>query len=110
LTAFNLANGDVYFNPDDGGEEPGTIDKVFRHLNFGAEILLHRNVNLLMGYNYLVHQELKIEGIGGGGFSFGFSGRIKSFEFTFARSGYIRGVAGYTFTLASDVKSIITRR
>lgn len=110
LTAFNMVSGDAYFNLADGGEGPDTAEKIFRHLNFGAEVLIHKNVNLLMGYNYQIHKELKMEGVGGGGFSVGFSGRVKSFEFTFARSGYIQGVAGYTFTLAADVRNLVTRK
>ena len=50
----------TYYNPSGWGAEPGTLDKIFRHFNFGAEVLLHRNVNLMVGYNYLVHQELKL--------------------------------------------------
>lgn len=109
LTAYNLAKGkSVYGKADD---EPGTLNKLFRHINFGAEILVSRNVNVLLGYNYLIHQELKMENSGGGaGFSFGFSARVKSFEFVVARNSYITGVGGYTFTLASNVKQIITRK
>lgn len=112
LTAYNLVESDVtYYNPQDGQAEPGTLDKVLRRLTFGAEVLVHRNVNLMIGYNYLVHQELKLVDAGGAaGLSFGFSARIKSFEFVFSRSAYLVGNAGYAFTLSKNIDNMMKRR
>jgi hypothetical protein len=87
--------------------DPSTLQQVFRHFNFGGEILLHRNVNILVGYNFGIHQELKLEDAGGSaGLSFGFSARIKSMEFVFSRSTFVAGSAGYAFTLSKDVQRI----
>jgi len=109
FTIFNLIKDLTYLNPATG-EEPSTLDKLFRHVNFGAEILIHQNVNVLVGYNYLLHQELKLENGGGGaGLSLGFSARIKSIEFCFSRAGYMAGNAGYTFTLATDINRMLKR-
>lgn len=111
LTAFNLTGEKDYFDPKDGDSEPGTLDKVLRHFNFAAEILVHKNVNLMIGYNYFVHQELKLPGGGGAaGLSFGFSAMIKSFEFVFSRSGYVAGSAGYAFTLSKNIDNMMKRR
>lgn len=112
LTAYNLAREDVtYYDAASGKDEPGGLDKVLRRFNFGAEILIHRNVSLMLGYNYLVHQELKLEEAGGGaGLAFGFSARIKSFEFVVSRSGYVVGNAGYGFTVSKNVDSMLKRR
>lgn len=110
-TAFNMTNlNRGYYDVTRGDVEPGTVNKIFQHLNFGAEVLLSKNVNVLVGYNFLRHQELKIEGAGGAGFSFGLSARIKSFELALARNNYLTGTAGYTITLASNIKQMITRR
>ncbi len=107
LTSLNSA----HYNTAAGDEEPGTLDKIFRHINFGAEILFHKNVNVLIGYNYLVHQELKLENAGGAaGLSFGFSARIKSIEFVFSRGAYVVGNAGYNFTLSSDVNRFFKKK
>jgi hypothetical protein len=110
VTGYNLARTNVgYAAPPD--PEPGAFDKVMRRLTFGAEVLLHRNVNVLVGYNYLVHQELKLANAGGGaGITFGFSARIKSFEFVFSRGGYGVGNAGYTFTLSKNIDTLMKRR
>jgi len=112
ITAYNLAESNVtYYNPQDGVPEAGTLDKVLRRVNFGAEVLVHRIINLMLGYNYLVHQELKLANAGGGaGLSFGFSARIKSFEFVFSRSAYVVGNAGYAFTLSKNIDNMMKRR
>ena len=112
ITAYHLTRADIaYDDPNDENEERGILDGVLRHFNFGAEILLHRNFNVLFGYNYLIHKELRLERAGGGsGVCLGVSGRIKSFEFTFSRNSYIVGTAGYTFTLTTDIKKMMTRR
>jgi hypothetical protein len=111
LSAYNLTGEKDYFDRKDGEPEPGTLDKVLRHFNFGAEILVHKNVNLMIGYNHLVHQELKLpEGGGGAGLSFGFSAMIKTFEFVFSRSAYVAGNAGYAFTLSKNIDNMMKRR
>lgn len=108
ITGYNLT--DEYDSPD-FNSEPGTVQKIFRHVNFGAEVLLHRNVNVIIGYNYLVHQELKLEKAGGiAGISFGFSANIRSFEFVFSRSAYVVGNAGYAFSVAKNLRTILSRK
>lgn len=111
ITAYNLTQADIsYYDPSQANEKPQTLDKVLRHFNFGVELLLHRNVNILLGYNYLLHKELKLENTGGGsGLSFGFSARVKSFEFVFSRSSYIVGTAAYNLTLSADLNKILKR-
>lgn len=113
LTAFNLTDDKtVYYDPSDpDSEKPSTISKVFSHLNFGGEILLHRNVNILIGYNYLNHQALKLENAGGGaGLSFGFSATIKKLDFVFSRMAYMAGNAAYSFTLSSNINKLLKRK
>jgi hypothetical protein len=112
FTAFNLSRPDVtYFDPASGNEKPGTFQKIVSHLNMGGELLLHKNVNILFGYNFLTHQALKLtEGGGGAGISFGFSAHIKTVEFVFSRGTLVAGNAGYAFTLSSRLNKSITRR
>lgn len=112
LTAYNLSKDDIaYYDASTGMEKSGALDKVLRRFNFGAEILIHKKFNVLLGYNYFVHQELKLEEAGGGaGITFGFSLRIKSFDFVFSRNGYVVGNAGYGFTLSKNIESMIKRK
>jgi hypothetical protein len=110
LAAYNLTDRYDPNEPSADGDESGTVTKIFRHINFGAEVLLHRNFNLMVGYNYLVHQELKLENAGGiAGISFGFSATIRSFEFVFSRSAYMVGNAGYTFTISKNIETLLSR-
>jgi hypothetical protein len=107
LTAYDLTRHD---NVSALGVESSSLGKVFRHLNFGGEILLHRNFNILLGYNYRVHQDLKLEeGGGAAGISLGLMARIKSFELVMSRSTYVVGNAGYGFTLSANVEKMLTR-
>ena len=106
ITAYNLTKkGVTYYDRDGDQEEPNGLNKILRRFNFGAEILLHRNVNVLIGYNYAVRQELKLESVSGtAGIALGFSARIKSIEFVFSRNGYVIGNAGYGFTLSRNME------
>lgn len=112
LTAYNLfRSGIPYYNAADGEEEPGAFNKILRRFNLGMEILLHRNVNALIAYNYNTHHELKlVNGGAGAGLCFGFSARIKAVEFVFSRGGYVAGQGGYTFTLSGNIDKMIRRR
>jgi len=111
ITAYNLARKNItYYDLMSGRDEPGTLDKVLRRFNFSAEILLHKNVNVLLGYNYRVHQELKLEEAGGSaGIAVGFSARIKSFELIVSRNGYVVGNAGFGFTLSKNIDRVLKR-
>lgn len=112
LTAYNLTQPDVtYANPQNGDPEAGTLRSVLAHVNLGAEVLIHRNVTFMIGYNYLNHQALKLAGGGGGaGVSLGFSANVKSFEFVFSRAAYVAGNAGYSFTLSTNVNKLLKRQ
>lgn len=111
ITAFRLMEPQAIYDSSSGLPEPSTFDQVIRHLNLAAEIIVHRNVNLLVGYNGETHQELKLaNGGGGAGLALGFSVRVRSFEFTFSRSAYVTGNAGYTFSLSQDINKLLRRR
>jgi hypothetical protein len=112
VSVYRLAqSSNTYYDAASGEEEPGVLNKVLRHFNFGTEILLHKNVNVMIAYNYAMHQELKLENGGGGaGISFGFSARIKAVEIVMSRGGYVAGKAGYAFTLGVNTDKWIRRR
>jgi hypothetical protein len=108
LTGYNLVQSSVTYSD---GEKKGTFDKVLRRFNFATEVLIHKNVELMVGYNYRIHQELKLSSGGGSaGVSFGFLLKIKAIEFAFSRSGFVAGSAGYSFTVAANTGKLLTRR
>ena len=112
LTGFNLVKTDLlYQGPIFEREKTSTLKKVFSRLNAGAEILLHRNVNILVGYNYLLHQTLRFAtGNSAAGFCYGFSLWVKSVEFVFSRNAYTVGNAGYSFTLSTNTNQFLKKR
>lgn len=98
LTAHHLHRFDIVYNDPalnvtydlDGNPVPRKIavpEKIMRHLAVGLEFLIHRNVNLLAGYNHLRRQEGKLAtGSGAAGFSFGVAIQAKGFQLTYARA------------------------
>lgn len=60
-------------------------DNFARHFTFGTEILLMKNFNLRIAYNYRRQKEMVLpDRRGANGLSFGFSLKIKRFGFTYA--------------------------
>jgi hypothetical protein len=112
ITAYNLAKKSITYNGlQQGDDEPGTFNKILRRFNFATEVLIHKNVNLMLSYNYRVHQELKLEeGGAGAGISLGLSAKIKAIEFVLSRSGYVAGNAGYAFTISINTNNLLKRR
>lgn len=97
LTAHHLQRFDISYNDPNlnirydlsGNPIPQTTsvtEKIARHLSIGAELLIHRNIHLLVGYNHQKHQEGKLTTAGAGaGISFGASVQAKAFQLTYGR-------------------------
>ena len=111
LTAYNLASaGDDYDNPDTEIDDLNSLDKIMSHVVIGTEILFHRNVNMLLAYNFLKGQELNTENSGGKGFSIGAAVKIKAFELVVSRSSYSVGNGAYSFTLNANIQNMILKK
>jgi hypothetical protein len=64
-------------------------DNFMRHIVFGGELLIGKNLSLQGGYNYKRRQEMKITDKSALiGFSWGIGIRISKFHFNYARSAY----------------------
>lgn len=111
FTAHKLTQpGKVYNDPNDE-EQLKTLNKVLGHINFGAEILVHRNINVLAGYNFLRQYELRTDGGGGGsGFTFGIAAKIRAFDLVISQSRYSVGNANYAVTLCADLNNMILKK
>ena len=115
ITAYNLYEGDIaYFDPaadDPENEEPGTFDKVMRHFIVATELILSNNINLRVGYNHLIRQELSLEDTAAGaGFSYGLMFRIKAFEFSYSRGGYHAAGGSNSFAVTANTNLFLKRR
>lgn len=74
-------------------------DIVFRHLVFGGEFLLSKNINLRVGYNHMMRREMYVTDIYSmAGISLGGMIRIAGFEFAYSRMNY--HIAGGLNTLS----------
>ena len=80
---------------------------ILSHVVFGAELLLHKNVNLLFGYNNRTRFEMIIEDRKGLiGFSCGFVVKINRFSLTFARASHHLSGPINSFGISTNFKKI----
>ncbi len=115
ITGYNLSRDDVvFFDQQIAGPNeavPPFSEKIFRRINFGAEVLVSQNFQLLAGYNHLTRKELRLnQTSGGAGFSFGFQMAIKKFAFTYGRAFYHVGGASNYFSLRTNFNEMIKRK
>jgi len=80
---------------------------ILSHVVFGAEFLLHKNINLLFGYNNRTRFEMIIEDRKGlVGFSCGFLVRIKRFSLSFSRASHHLSGPISSFGISTNFKKI----
>lgn len=109
-TVYNLADYKIPYPDLNTNEKPSTLDKVVSHLTFGAEVIVHQHVNVLLGYNFQKHKELKLEAAGGGsGLTVGALIKLRNLNFAFSRTGYITGGA-YQLSLNMNTNKILRRK
>lgn len=111
ITSTNLVNENATQNEESSGRSSKTIDKVWKRMNLGAEVLLSNNIQLLVGYSHKRKQELRLDTVGGGaGFSYGLMIKVKQIEFRFSRATF-HAAGGSSFisfrTDLNDFKKIL---
>jgi hypothetical protein len=119
ITAHHLQRFDIsYTDPNlnvrydlSGNPIPETTsvtEKIARHLSVGAELLISRNVNLLVGYNHQKHQEGKLTTGGiGAGISFGASVQARGFQLTYGRFTSVPTAGTSQLSLRIDLERLI---
>ncbi len=107
FTMFDLFNwGNI-----PGEDEPGVAEEILGHLNVGTELLLHRNIEVRLGYNHGRRQDLRVNGAGGGsGFSYGLVFKSRVFSFAYSRGGYHVAGGANNFTLTLDTERLFRKR
>jgi len=79
-------------------------DNLMRHLVIGTEILLSKNINARIGYNYRRRQELKLpDRPATAGLSYGFGVRIKRFAIDYGRAIYHAAGPANHFTVSTNL-------
>tara|TARA_B100000579_G_C22738358_1_gene807809 strand:- start:27 stop:1007 length:981 start_codon:yes stop_codon:yes gene_type:complete len=83
------------------------MSNVLRHIVFGTEVLIHKNLNFLFGYNNRLRSEMVIQDRRAlVGFSYGIVFKIKRFSIFYSRSlSHISGGIS-TFGVTTKVKKI----
>ncbi|MEQ8904947.1 type IX secretion system protein PorQ [Ekhidna sp.] len=89
LTSTNLVDDNLSLEQESTGRSSKSIDKMWKRVNLGAEVLLSKNFQFLIGYSHKRKQELRLKETGGGaGFSYGLMVKVKRIEFRFSRATY----------------------
>ena len=111
LNRFDMVYNDpaLFFTYDINGNrlprKVGIAEKLGRHLSLGAEALIHKNFRLLLGYDHLRRQELRLSDRGAlAGFSFGMWLRIKRFEVSYGRAQYVPGFGSSSLSIVMNLK------
>ena len=119
LTAHHLQRFDITYNDPNlnvrydlnGNPIPQPVsvaEKIARHLSVGAELLISRNVHLLVGYNHQKRQEGKlITGGIGPGLSFGASVQARGFQLTYGRFSSIPTAGTSQLSLRIDLDQFL---
>jgi hypothetical protein len=80
----------------------GFGDRLMRHMVVNGEILLSKNFNVRIGYNYRRRQELKLNDKPGTvGFSWGFGLRVSKFHLSYGRATYHQAGASNHFSVTT---------
>jgi len=88
-TSNSITNSGFIDLDEEAGRSNDAIDRIFRQINLGAELLLSDNFQFLIGYNHKRKQELRLEEAGGAaGLSYGIMLKVKRFQFRFSRATY----------------------
>lgn len=111
LNAFDQVYNDpaLFFDFDNNGNRvPRKIavpEKLLRHLTAGAEILIHSKFRLMLGYDHLLRQEMRLREAGGlSGISFGGWLKVGRFEFSYGRSQMGSGLGVNTFSVNANLQ------
>lgn len=104
ITTTNLVDQNTSREEETAGRNSGAIDKVWKRVNLGAEVLLSNNIQLLVGYSHKRKQELRLDDVGGGaGLSYGLMVRVKRIEFRFSRATFHTAGGSSFISLRTDL-------
>lgn len=116
LNKFDMVYNDpnlFYTYDNNGNKTPRKVkiaEKLGRHLALGAEILFHPKFRVLLGYDHLRRQELRLTDKGAlAGFSFGAWLNIKKFQVGYGRVQYVPGFGSSSLSIVMNLKDGFTR-
>lgn len=104
VTTTNIVDRNANTIDDQMGGSSRGIDRALQRLNVGAELLLSKHFELLLGYSHKRKQELKLEEQAkGAGFSYGLMVKVKRIELRFSRATYHAAGGSSFISLRTDL-------
>ncbi|RYD69702.1 MAG: type IX secretion system protein PorQ [Sphingobacteriales bacterium] len=86
-------------------------EKIGRHVNVGAELLISKNFHIRFGYNHQRRKEMIVpDAKGTVGYSYGFGFRVSKFNISYGRAAYHIGGASNTFTITSNLSKFFNSK
>jgi hypothetical protein len=86
-------------------------DKLMRHVLLGGELLLTKNFNMRIGYDYERREELMVDSRRGLiGTSFGFGIRIYKFHLSYGHAAYHIAGGSNTFSITTNLSDFYSRK
>lgn len=114
FTGYNLVRDNIVFFDESissPNNKPKQADKILRHINIGAELIIRKIFNIRIGYNHLLRKELRLKNTAkGAGISFGFMIRIKTFELAYTNTTYHADGRKNFITITSNLGKIIKKK
>jgi len=86
-------------------------DKIMRHVVFGGEILIGKNLSIRLGYNYERRKELEVSTRPAtAGMSYGVGLRISKFQLSYGRAIYSLAGPSNHFTLITNLSDFVSKK
>lgn len=86
-------------------------DNLIRHLVLGGELLITKNFNLRLGFNYERRKELElVTRTGLDGFSYGFGFKISKFQLSYGHAVYSLAGGSNHFTISLHLSEFMARK
>lgn len=103
----DFTSNNLFGDVDTSENKSHFVDKLFRHLNFGAELILGNRVYLSGAYNHIRRSELGYnESKGLAGFSFGIGVNLNKFMVRYSRSYFATAGAYNEFGLSMQLNKL----
>lgn len=105
LTAHHLHTANIFYNDtlyliQEGNRTNSkhTLEKIFSHLIFSAQLFLNNKIEISTGYNFLRRQDLNVYNTANGlnGFTVGLGVLMKKFHFRYSTGFYQKNMFHYT--------------
>jgi hypothetical protein len=106
----NTISSDTLLIDKIGTNLKGFSDKLMRHVNLGAEVIITDNFNIRFGYNYRRRKEMLVSTKKGmAGFSVGVGIKISKFHFSYGRATYHIAGSPNHITIRTNISDFIKR-